>query len=212
MNSDSVWLWCPCCERAFKSATPDGWNARQKDRPGEMGFSDPLPTPCPFADCRADGRLIISWEALRAWAEKVSGVTLPERPRQGHQYKLPLGVAARVDFGLRSRSDKGGKAGVPQSADQGTPASCPKPSDPTAATQTNNTMMKRMKAKVDRKLCNGNGNCMNICPGVFKVSGGKACLACDLVPKKDEPACRQAVQACPTHAISIEMVNEESSG
>ena len=61
-----------------------------------------------------------------------------------------------------------------------------------------------MKAKVDAGLCAASGNCVSICPEVFKLEGETSEVKLDVVPSEHEEACRKAVDACPTSAISIE--------
>lgn len=61
-----------------------------------------------------------------------------------------------------------------------------------------------MKAKVDENLCTGCGPCEDICPEVFKVEGDVAVVQVDVVPEDAEDSCREAMENCPTEAISIE--------
>ena len=61
-----------------------------------------------------------------------------------------------------------------------------------------------MKAKVDPDLCGGCGPCAEICPEVFELQGDIAVVIVDEVPSGSEAACREAMEACPTDAISIE--------
>jgi len=203
-----VWLWCPCCERAFEHTPPEGWNERQDGWLGEIGFCDPLQGHCPFHDCKADGRLAIAWAGVRAWAQKMWGIGLPDRPVHGHRYPLPLSAKESP-----TRPDKANKEGAARSQHRPVQPSVPRQSSCMGNTNSKEKKaMKRMKARVDRKLCNGSGDCMRICPDVFKASSKKAHVEGDMVPKEDEQACREAMEACPTHAISIEMVDEKSSG
>ena len=61
-----------------------------------------------------------------------------------------------------------------------------------------------MKAKVNEAQCAGSGACEQICPKVFKVVGGISKVQVDPVPADDEASCREAADACPTEAITIE--------
>jgi len=61
-----------------------------------------------------------------------------------------------------------------------------------------------MKAKVDEELCTGCGPCEEICPEVFKIEGGVSVVQVDTVPPEVEESCREAMEQCPTGAISIE--------
>ena len=61
-----------------------------------------------------------------------------------------------------------------------------------------------MKAKVDESLCDGTGICESICPEVFELEGDVAKVKGDEVPEGAEDSAREAEQACPTDAITIE--------
>jgi len=61
-----------------------------------------------------------------------------------------------------------------------------------------------MKAKVDPDLCGGCGPCADICPEVFELQGDVAVVIVDEVPANCEARVREAMDACPTDAISIE--------
>jgi len=61
-----------------------------------------------------------------------------------------------------------------------------------------------MKAKVDPDLCGGCGPCAEICPQVFELKDDIAVVIVDEVPPEFEEACREAADACPTDAITIE--------
>lgn len=61
-----------------------------------------------------------------------------------------------------------------------------------------------MKAKVDESLCCGCGPCEDICPEVFKIIDGIAVVQAASVPPEVEDKCREAMENCPTGAISIE--------
>ena len=62
-----------------------------------------------------------------------------------------------------------------------------------------------MKAKIEADLCVGTGSCEAICPEVFEVTNdGVAVVKLDTVPAEAEASCREACDACPTDAITIE--------
>lgn len=60
-----------------------------------------------------------------------------------------------------------------------------------------------MKAKVDKDVCVGSGNCEATAPAVFELKDGKSHVKVDTVPKDQEDKVRDAVEGCPTGAISI---------
>ncbi len=63
-----------------------------------------------------------------------------------------------------------------------------------------------MKVAIDETICTGCGTCVEICPEVFEIQdevavnilGNKAILA------DYEESCREAAEACPVEAITIE--------
>jgi len=59
-----------------------------------------------------------------------------------------------------------------------------------------------MKAKVDQDVCVGSGNCEATAPDVFQVKDGKSHVIVDTVPEDQEAKVREAVNGCPTGAIS----------
>lgn len=61
-----------------------------------------------------------------------------------------------------------------------------------------------MKARVDEDLCCACGPCEEICPAVFKITDEIAKVIVDEVPAEAEEACREAMENCPSEAISIE--------
>ncbi|MEJ5314916.1 MULTISPECIES: ferredoxin [Anaerolinea] len=62
-----------------------------------------------------------------------------------------------------------------------------------------------MKTFVDRDLCMGCGVCETIAPNVFKLEDdGIAVVLVDVVPPEEEANVREAMDACPEQAISIE--------
>ncbi len=61
-----------------------------------------------------------------------------------------------------------------------------------------------MKAVVDQDLCCACGPCEEICPEVFRIEESSAIVIVDAVPAEAEASCREAMENCPTGAISIE--------
>jgi ferredoxin len=61
-----------------------------------------------------------------------------------------------------------------------------------------------MKAKVDTDLCCGCGPCEAICPEVFEITDNLAVVKVGTVPADAEDRCKEAMQNCPTSAITIE--------
>ncbi len=60
-----------------------------------------------------------------------------------------------------------------------------------------------MRAKVDPNVCNGTGLCEQTCPEVFELKKGLSTVKVNEVPTEAEQSCREAVEGCPTEAISI---------
>jgi ferredoxin len=61
-----------------------------------------------------------------------------------------------------------------------------------------------MKATVNEELCTGCGPCEDICPEVFKIEDGVSKVQVDTVPLSAVDTCREAMENCPTEAISID--------
>jgi ferredoxin len=61
---------------------------------------------------------------------------------------------------------------------------------------------KRMNVRVDQDVCVGSGNCEATAPQVFKVKDGKSHVIVDTVPEDQEEKVREAVNGCPSGAIS----------
>jgi len=61
-----------------------------------------------------------------------------------------------------------------------------------------------MKARVNSDLCTGCGPCEEVCPEVFQVQDNVAVVITDPVPLAAEESCREAMDNCPTEAITIE--------
>ena len=60
-----------------------------------------------------------------------------------------------------------------------------------------------MKVVVDQDLCIECGQCIDLCPGVFDWNDdGKAHSVTDQVPSDSETCALEAVESCPTDAIS----------
>ena len=60
-----------------------------------------------------------------------------------------------------------------------------------------------MRALIDQDVCLGLGCCQNVCPRVFKLVNGVACVQVENVSPQDELRCRDAVFECPTGAIYL---------
>ena len=61
-----------------------------------------------------------------------------------------------------------------------------------------------MKACVDPELCSGCGPCADICPEVFELNEeGIAIVKVDEIPADLEDLCKEALESCPSQAISI---------
>jgi ferredoxin len=61
-----------------------------------------------------------------------------------------------------------------------------------------------MKVKVNADLCSGTGLCEDTCPEVFELKSGISTVIVDQVPSEAEQRCREAMNGCPTEAISLE--------
>lgn len=60
-----------------------------------------------------------------------------------------------------------------------------------------------MKVKVDQNACIGCGACVSICPDVFSFNDeGFAQAITEAVPEEDVERVREAIEGCPTEAIS----------
>ena len=60
-----------------------------------------------------------------------------------------------------------------------------------------------MKVKVDKDVCIGSGNCEAQCPNIFKVVDGTSQVQVNPVPKNEESCVQDAMNGCPSGAISI---------
>jgi ferredoxin len=61
-----------------------------------------------------------------------------------------------------------------------------------------------MKVEVDADLCGGFGTCVGKAPAVFELTdAGYAVVLLPDVPDELEGEVREAVDLCPTHAITI---------
>ncbi|OGC04497.1 ferredoxin [candidate division KSB1 bacterium RBG_16_48_16] len=61
-----------------------------------------------------------------------------------------------------------------------------------------------MKTVVDPDLCTGCELCVDTCPDVFEMEDDIAVVKVDQVPDGLEDDIREAVDACPAEAISVE--------
>jgi len=62
-----------------------------------------------------------------------------------------------------------------------------------------------MRAKVDRQECIGDGSCEDIAPDYFQLDEeGLATVIKDPVAEEDEDLVREAAEACPVEAITLE--------
>ena len=62
-----------------------------------------------------------------------------------------------------------------------------------------------MKVCIDPELCTGCGPCVDVCPEVFEMEEGElAEVRLSEVPVELQDACREAMDSCPSEAISIE--------
>jgi len=61
-----------------------------------------------------------------------------------------------------------------------------------------------MNAVVDADLCTACGTCVDVCPEVFEMGEIVAEVKTDPVPAEYEESCREACEACPVDAITIE--------
>ncbi|MBI4187223.1 MAG: ferredoxin [Chloroflexi bacterium] len=60
-----------------------------------------------------------------------------------------------------------------------------------------------MKAKVDRGLCQGLGNCVAIAPTVFALDDENKAIVLEPAPANDQTL-MEAAESCPYNAIIIE--------
>jgi ferredoxin len=61
-----------------------------------------------------------------------------------------------------------------------------------------------MTPKVNKELCIGCGACVSICPDVFKMVDGKSSVVEGYDYNSKDMSIKQAKDACPVGAISIE--------
>jgi len=62
-----------------------------------------------------------------------------------------------------------------------------------------------MKIHANSDLCGGTGLCIETCPEVFELDDERiSTVMVNDVPDELQQACRQAVDDCPTNAITVE--------
>ncbi len=61
-----------------------------------------------------------------------------------------------------------------------------------------------MKVKIDPELCTGDEICVQLCPEVFEMQEDKAVVIMDDIPEDLQDSVREAVDSCPSEAISIQ--------
>lgn len=61
-----------------------------------------------------------------------------------------------------------------------------------------------MKVRVDPDLCTGCGVCVDTCPEVFELRDDISVVLVDVVPEEHADAARDAADACPTEAITVD--------
>jgi ferredoxin len=61
-----------------------------------------------------------------------------------------------------------------------------------------------MKVKIDPELCTGDEICVQLCPEVFEMQEDKAVVIMDDIPEDLQDSVREAVDSCPSEAITIE--------
>jgi hypothetical protein len=92
-----VWYWCPCCQRAFLGEAPEPARSPLSGLLVSLSVCEPSPVDCAYADCGATARVVMTWSALRRWAAKERGESLPPVPAAGQRYPIPgAGALDRV--------------------------------------------------------------------------------------------------------------------
>ena len=62
-----------------------------------------------------------------------------------------------------------------------------------------------MKAEVDADRCAGHGDCVTVCPAVFRlVDAGYAEVSVSEIPSEYADLVNKAARECPEHAIIVE--------
>jgi len=61
-----------------------------------------------------------------------------------------------------------------------------------------------MKVHVDSDLCTGCGVCVEMCPDVFELRDDVSVVIVEPVPAEHEDTAREAAEACPVEAISVD--------
>lgn len=84
-----AWYWCPRCQRAFCGNVPGVPRSPLSDLLTVLGALEPPSVNCPFPDCGATARVVMTWAHVRKWAEKERRKALPAVPAAGQRYELP---------------------------------------------------------------------------------------------------------------------------
>jgi len=84
-----AWYWCPSCQRAFQGEAATPRRSPLAELLTELGVREPAPIDCPFEDCRATARLVMTWASLRRWVQIAGAGRLPIVPVEGERYEPP---------------------------------------------------------------------------------------------------------------------------
>ncbi len=83
------WFWCPCCQRAFHVDNCTDYTAKHAGPLRANPVTRPSPANCPFDDCGAPARCMMTWLAVRQWARTIYQREFPARPEHGRAYEMP---------------------------------------------------------------------------------------------------------------------------
>ncbi|MFW6161159.1 MAG: hypothetical protein ACODAJ_00220 [Planctomycetota bacterium] len=84
-----VWYWCPSCYRAFLAEASEPERGALRGLLTDLGTLRPSPVDCPYSDCGATARVVMTWQAARRWAAVEYGQQLPAIPVPGQAYEVP---------------------------------------------------------------------------------------------------------------------------